>query len=280
MSTPMLVQASKVYTPIIFEGFQSGYERSMVACIKVLDGNKYVVAIGSFHGDLTFEDERLVIDDPLNKITICSCRMFERTGILRGHGMKVLDMMNIKTLPTHYILKRWTREARKGSILDKHRRNAVENPKLEAMLWYKELSHKFHTMAYKVASSAEWCLFLENALDYLGPKLEEKSNASTSDMKETSRDKENADPNVEQMDELLQATRLKKKEVQSKTLKRKKTWLDKLCKGKRKATKPSVSTKKGAKINPKSSLLSYVFWKNFNEFGHSVCELRAFQVLS
>jgi zinc finger SWIM domain-containing protein 3 len=67
MSTPMLVQASKVYTPIIFEAFQSEYERSMAACIKVLDGNKYVVAIGSLHGDLTFEDERLVIGDPLTK---------------------------------------------------------------------------------------------------------------------------------------------------------------------------------------------------------------------
>jgi zinc finger SWIM domain-containing protein 3 len=103
-------------------------------------------------------------------------------------------------------------------------------------------------MAYKVASSTECCLLLENALDSLVPKLEEKLNASTSAMKEPSRDKENADPNVQQMDELLRAARLKKKEVQSKNLKRKKTWLDKLCKGKRKATKPSVSTKKGAKV--------------------------------
>jgi hypothetical protein len=31
-------------------------------------------------------------------------------------------------------------------------------------------------------------------------------------------------------------------------LKRKKTWLDKLCKGKRKATKPIVSTKKRANV--------------------------------
>jgi hypothetical protein len=61
---------------------------------------------------------------------------------------------------------------------------------------------------------------------------------------EPSSDKENADSNVQQMDELLRATWLKKKEVQSKKLKRNKTSLDKLCKGKRKATKAIVSTKK------------------------------------
>jgi zinc finger SWIM domain-containing protein 3 len=35
MCTPMLVQASQVYTPVIFEAFQSEYERSMAACVRV-----------------------------------------------------------------------------------------------------------------------------------------------------------------------------------------------------------------------------------------------------
>jgi zinc finger SWIM domain-containing protein 3 len=56
MCTPMLVQASQVYTPIISEAFQSEYERSMAACARVLDGdNKYAITIGSLHGDLSFE---------------------------------------------------------------------------------------------------------------------------------------------------------------------------------------------------------------------------------
>jgi zinc finger SWIM domain-containing protein 3 len=94
-----------------------------------------------------------VISDPLTKTASCRRGMFNRTGILCGHGIKVLDLMNIKTLPTHYILKRWTREARNGSIQDRHGRNVVENPKLEAQLWYKTLSHKFHSLTYKVANS-------------------------------------------------------------------------------------------------------------------------------
>jgi zinc finger SWIM domain-containing protein 3 len=113
MHTPMLVLASKEYTPIIFEAIQGEYERSMAACTRVLDeDNKFAVSIASLHGDLRYEEERIVIGDPLAKTASCSCGMFNRMGILCGHGIKVLDLMNIKTLPTHYILKRWTREAR------------------------------------------------------------------------------------------------------------------------------------------------------------------------
>jgi zinc finger SWIM domain-containing protein 3 len=52
MCTPMLVQASEVYTPAIFEAFQGEYERSMAACARVLDGkHKYAVAVGNLLGD-------------------------------------------------------------------------------------------------------------------------------------------------------------------------------------------------------------------------------------
>jgi zinc finger SWIM domain-containing protein 3 len=251
MHTPMLVQASKEYTPIIFEAFQGEYERSMAACTRVLDeDNKFAVSIASLHGDLRYEEERIVIGDPLTKTASCSCGMFNRTGILCGHGIKVLDLMNIKTLPTHYILKRWTREARNGSIEDRHGRKVVENPKLEAQLRYKALSHKFHSLAYRVANSLECSLMLENALDCVAPQLEDKLNATTNAMNMPCNDQENIDPNVpnvQQTNEYLSA-KLKKKEVQSKNLRRKKSWLDKLLKGKRKPTKGAASKNKGGKV--------------------------------
>jgi zinc finger SWIM domain-containing protein 3 len=249
MHTPMLVLASEVYTPIIFESFQSEYERSMAACTRLLDGNnKFAVAIGSLHGDLKFEEERIVIGDPLTQTTSCSCGMFNRTGIMCGHGLKVLDLMNIKTLPTHYVLKRWTREARNGSIQDRQGRNVVENPKLEAQLRYKDLSHKFHTMAYKIANSLECCLMLENALDCVSPQLDEKLNATTNSMNKTCDDQENVNPNVQLTSEFLSAAKLKKKEDRSKGMRRKKTWLDKLLKGKRKPIKVVSSNNKKAEV--------------------------------
>jgi zinc finger SWIM domain-containing protein 3 len=71
----------------------------MAACARVLDGdNKYAITIGSLHGDLSFEQERIVIGDPLNQKYSCSCGMFKRTRILCAHGLKFLDLMNIKIL--------------------------------------------------------------------------------------------------------------------------------------------------------------------------------------
>jgi len=212
----MLVQASKVYTPVIFEAFQSEYERSMAACTRILEGdNKYAVAIGSLHGDLRFEEERTVTSDPLNQTVCCNCGMFNRVGILCAHGLKVLDLMNIKILPTHYILKRWTREARTGSIQDRQGRSVIENPKLEAQLRFKFLSHKFHNLAYKAATSPECCLLVDHALDCLCTQVEDKLNVSgcATNQKPTN-EQENVDPNVNQRDDLLSAAKLKKKEVQ------------------------------------------------------------------
>jgi hypothetical protein len=67
-------------------------------------------------------------------------------------------------------------------------------------------------------------------------------------MDEPYKDKENVDPNVPQMDELLRVARLKKKEVPPSKLRRKKTWLDKLLKGERKPLKATAPTKMGENV--------------------------------
>jgi zinc finger SWIM domain-containing protein 3 len=169
-----------------------------------------------------------------------------------AHGLKVLDLMNIKILPAHYVLKRWTRDAQKGIILDRQGRNVVADPQLEASLRVKNMSYKFLTLAKKIANSEECCLMLEDAIESIGPKLEDKLNASASvtnePSKKTSKEQENIDPNVQQTANFLNAAQLKKKEVQSKNIKRTRTFMEKLRKGKRKPTKSAPSTTKGAKV--------------------------------
>ncbi|XP_052151837.1 protein FAR-RED IMPAIRED RESPONSE 1-like [Oryza glaberrima] len=209
MRTPMLLQASKVYTPIIFEAFQGEYERSMAACTKAWDGdNEFLVSIGSFEGDLTFEEYR-VVGDPSEQTSICSCGQFNRIGILCGHALKVLDLMNIKSLPAQYILKRWTREARSGIVTDSKGINIIENPMMEASLRYKFLSHRFLTLAQQAASYPKCTLLVNNTLDILSKQIEEHLSgcASTSDQSATH--KEVMSPN-----NLLSNARLNKKEEQ------------------------------------------------------------------
>jgi zinc finger SWIM domain-containing protein 3 len=111
MRTPMLVQASKFYTPPIFEAFQAEYERSMPACTRALEEkNIYAIAIVRSDGDLSSEIERVVVGDPLEQKASYNCEQFAWTGVLCSHVLKVLDLMNIKLLPKHYVLKCWTRE--------------------------------------------------------------------------------------------------------------------------------------------------------------------------
>ena len=96
MHTPMLVQTSELYTPTIFEAFQTEYERSMATCTTTLEGNNtYAVAIVRANGDLSSEKERIVVGDALNKKASCSCEQFKRTGVLCAHALKVLDLSNI-----------------------------------------------------------------------------------------------------------------------------------------------------------------------------------------
>jgi len=171
---PILVQTSKLYTPVIFEAFQGEYEKSLAACTKALEGNnEYLV------GDFTFKEEYKVIGDPSKQTVVCSCGQFDRTGILCAHALKVLDLMNIKLLPPQYVLKRWTWEAWIGTVQDIQGRNIAENP-MDAMLRYKFMSRKFLNLAHRAANFPECTMLVDSALDILGKQIEDKVNGCTS----------------------------------------------------------------------------------------------------
>ena len=158
----MLLQVSKLYTPIIFEAFQGEYERSLAACTKALDGtNEYLV------GDFTYEEEYKVIGDPLKETVACSCRQFDIIGILCNHALKVLDLMNIKSLPPQYVLKRWTREARARNVLDNQGRNTIENPNIDVVLRFRYMSRKFLNLAHQAANFPECTALVDSTLDIL-----------------------------------------------------------------------------------------------------------------
>ena len=82
--------------------------------------------------------------------------------------------------------------------------------------------------------------------------------------KNSCNDQENVEPNVQQRNNLVSAEQLKKKEVQPKSSKRKKSWIDKLQKRKPKPAKSTKQTKKSSKgicsIEPAHSymLLSFI----------------------
>ena len=148
--------------------------------------------------------------------------------------------MNIKSISEQYILKRWTREARSRIVQDNQGQTIIEGPKLDNMLRYKNMARKFLNLAYRAANRPKCTLLVNNTLDMLSKQVEEEMNGVTSPM-----DPIIAPTNVTLPNELLSTASLKKKEVETKTSKRKRTWLDK----KRKFTKKGGNKKeKSSKV--------------------------------
>ena len=81
--------------------------------------------------------EFIVSYDTADKTFSCNCRKFEIVGILCCHVLKVFDFFDKKTIPDMYILKRWTREAKIGCILDNRRTNVEEDVNLSVTQRYR-----------------------------------------------------------------------------------------------------------------------------------------------
>ncbi|VAI94281.1 unnamed protein product [Triticum turgidum subsp. durum] len=109
---PVLTQASEVYTSVIFQLFQEEYEEFQSAYIVSRDESgpcrEYVVSL------VEKEDRRYTVyGNPTEQTVACSCGKFETIGFLCSHALKILDVMDIKYIPERYIIKRWTKHARR-----------------------------------------------------------------------------------------------------------------------------------------------------------------------
>lgn len=106
----LLKQARDTYTPKIFELFQQEYETCLNTIINQCteSGSVFEYKV-SIYGQ---QQEYTISFNSSEKAVACNCMKFEFMGVLCSHALKVLDYRNIKMLPSQYILKRWTRDAR------------------------------------------------------------------------------------------------------------------------------------------------------------------------
>lgn len=117
--SPMEKQASTLYTKKIFLKFQQELVETFVYTANRIDGDGVI----STFRVAKFEDDQKTYLVSLNISELkanCSCQMFECSGILCRHILTVFTVTNILTLPSHYILKRWTINAKSGAESDEH----------------------------------------------------------------------------------------------------------------------------------------------------------------
>ncbi|KAF6152775.1 hypothetical protein GIB67_004604 [Kingdonia uniflora] len=107
---------SSIYTTNIFQKFQGEILR-IPSCNAVhiqQEGDKstYLVKqlVMKTNGEKRLKDYR-VIWNGSDKVS-CICGLFGFNGYLCRHAMVVLFVVGVYEIPSHYILKRWTRDAK------------------------------------------------------------------------------------------------------------------------------------------------------------------------
>ncbi|XP_021671692.1 protein FAR1-RELATED SEQUENCE 5 isoform X2 [Hevea brasiliensis] len=161
----LLKHASDMYTPKAFEIFQKEYEK----CLNFVVSQCSESSLFLEYKVNTFGRSReyTVTFNPSDDTVICSCRKFENVGFLCGHALKVLDQKNIKVLPSKYILKRWTKDARIGYVRESKEFIAQENPKLVAGSRYKALCRRMLKISARATESEEAFQFASRQLDQM-----------------------------------------------------------------------------------------------------------------
>ncbi|KAF3971516.1 hypothetical protein CMV_004886 [Castanea mollissima] len=231
-NSPLLKQAVQVYTPVIFRMLHDQYDLASAARIKNRqeDSLVHTYTIEFMHQPGEF----IVSYDTTNKTFACSCRKFEIVGILCCHVLKVFDFLDIKTIPDIYILKRWTREAKSGYILDNRRTNVEEDVNLSVTQRYRRLCPKLVRLASRAADNEEAFALIEKMLEEYEKKVEDIAAKNVGGHQLPHQmplrsGVENLDPN-QHLEDLVERVKGLKKKDGRKGGKRKKSWVEKQTK--------------------------------------------------
>ncbi|KAL9154055.1 hypothetical protein ABFS82_10G088300 [Erythranthe guttata] len=108
--SPFEKQMSRLYTHATFKKFQNEVW-GMAACRvrKEAEDEKTI----TFRVDDLERKQSFALSWDKGKCDMCClCRLFEYNGFLCRHALSVLELLGISTIPSDYILKRWTRKAK------------------------------------------------------------------------------------------------------------------------------------------------------------------------
>ncbi|KAJ4755699.1 Protein FAR1-RELATED SEQUENCE 5 [Rhynchospora pubera] len=117
----LLKQVSEVYTRSVYNIFEREFVDSLGYYVeKIEDGlvGKFKVIKDYACASPCTSTARIVTYDFSDKRVRCSCGKFEECGILCRHILRVFLTVDVRTLPELYVLKRWTKDAKSGFVLD------------------------------------------------------------------------------------------------------------------------------------------------------------------
>ena len=136
--SPMEKQAANLYTRRIFMKFQEELVETLANPATKIDDSGTVTTyrVAKFGEE---HKAHTVSFTSFEMKASCSCQMFENSGIICRHILAVFRAKNVLTLPSQYVLKRWTRNAKTGAVLEERDSKLPNNSRESLTVQYNSL---------------------------------------------------------------------------------------------------------------------------------------------
>ncbi|XP_074264903.1 protein FAR1-RELATED SEQUENCE 5-like [Silene latifolia] len=144
----LLQHASQVYTIELFRLFEKEFVVAMGTRAVILSTENSVLLYGVDPPGVSGSTHHVTFDC-VNNMVECSCRKFQEMGMLCFHILRVFHMHSVNEIPTRYILRRWTKFAKRevwSRILPNDMRRAVANG---ALNWRRGVMTKLYNLIAK-----------------------------------------------------------------------------------------------------------------------------------
>ncbi|XP_030940024.1 protein FAR1-RELATED SEQUENCE 5-like [Quercus lobata] len=169
----ILGHAAQVYTCKIFRLFEYEFLNSLVIEWKQVDC-QYTIDVFEVKEEDS-ERVRIVHFDHFNSNISCSCKKFESLGILCCHALRVFNLKNLTKIPSQYILKRWTKEAKKGMMAYEQDNHSSGNAKEAEIVWRNSMLRIANTIISKSQGDDSLKSICQKILLGLDEKIERES---------------------------------------------------------------------------------------------------------
>ncbi|GER51411.1 FAR1-related sequence 2 [Striga asiatica] len=112
--SPFEMQMSKIYTRAIYKYFQAEVS-GILSCTVAMEGEDEKTV--TYRVDDMGRKQSFTVSWNKRKHDVCClCHLLESRGFLCSHALSVLQLSGVFTVPPKYILERWTKDAKVGSI--------------------------------------------------------------------------------------------------------------------------------------------------------------------
>ncbi|KAM0890258.1 hypothetical protein ACQ4PT_027095 [Festuca glaucescens] len=163
---PMLKTTAESYTRRIYIDFEEEFKQQHLVKCEIISTVGTVITYKVMA--MPFEDDALVTFNHENMTISCSCRKYESKGLLCKHALRVFNINEVFTLPSQYILHRWTKYAKRG-----YSSNNQDSPQETLQTCAARISRKATAVALKCSVSEELLVELEKAIDMLDLEADE-----------------------------------------------------------------------------------------------------------